>query len=308
MSTPGSSPDGMHRLAASRGPKVERQRFTPRSASSATLDSVTEASGLRRIEGDPTQGSFDLVRTRRFSVIRITGIRGEMEYAVGGRIAFLFVVRGNLRLSAPEHRYASSGESVFIVFPGIEQVRLSSDSPVEVIGLAFQQEVISPIRVSADSVELLHPDSTVFVASCAMLRALLSSDDPLTPNTSEAVCTLIEGAARGLVDAVSRPEHSLAERAIQIIALEHRDATLTPGRIAERLGVSTSTLNREFSGYSQGVSAQIRRHRAMTAVSLRAANPRLSLAELSEMAGFGSVDSMRRAQRWSEDSDPVERA
>lgn len=91
----------------------------------------------------------------------------------------------------------------------------------------------------------------------------------------------------------------LRRRALEEIALRHRDPELTPAILARWLGVSLRHLQRGFEGSGTTTAEQIAAHRTESAAALLAApgGSVLTLAEIARATGFGSVFELRNAFR-----------
>lgn len=91
----------------------------------------------------------------------------------------------------------------------------------------------------------------------------------------------------------------LRRRAVDEIALRHRDVSLNPASLARHLGVSLRHLQRAYEGSGTTISEQILRHRTDAAVSLLSspAGRSLTVAEQARIAGFSSAYELRSAVR-----------
>lgn len=91
----------------------------------------------------------------------------------------------------------------------------------------------------------------------------------------------------------------LRRRAIEEIALRHRDPELSPTGLAKVLGVSLRHLQRGFERSGTTVAEQIGRHRTESAALLLTApgGGALTVSEIARATGFGSTYELRSAFR-----------
>jgi AraC-like DNA-binding protein len=136
-------------------------------------------------------------------------------------------------------------------------------------------------------------DSFQFVAA---VRACWSAFLPHAVTPSKAV----SGSAA----------HALARRALTSIETRALDPNFTVNRLAEELGVTRAYLWRvvkdETSTTPSDMLRAIRRRAAVAFTEeSRKAGTRLTMDDLALKAGFGSVDSLRRALKTSDHDDPM---
>ena len=95
----------------------------------------------------------------------------------------------------------------------------------------------------------------------------------------------------------SSPQASLHGRALAVIADRADEVNLSPQQVARHVGASLRQLQALFTAAGSSISAEIRLERARIALRLLRdpAQDGASLSELAHRAGFGSLDSMRRA-------------
>lgn len=136
-------------------------------------------------------------------------------------------------------------------------------------------------------------DSFHFVAA---VRACWSAFLPHAVTTSKAAS---DSAAR-----------TLARKALTSIETRALDSSFSVNRLADELGVTRAYLWRVFKDETSTTpSDMLRTIRRRAAVAFteesRKAGTRLTMDDLALKAGFGSVDSLRRALKTSDHDDPM---
>ncbi len=127
-----------------------------------------------------------------------------------------------------------------------------------------------------------------------------------TPTASRIAERVLEDLCVGLLiewedDTLDREDlrAQLRRRAIEEIALRHRDPLLSPTVLSKTLGVSLRHLQRGFEGSGSTVAEQIGRHRTESAALLLTApgGTALTVSEVARATGFGSTYELRSAFR-----------
>mgnify|MGYP001160613793 CR=1 FL=1 len=93
------------------------------------------------------------------------------------------------------------------------------------------------------------------------------------------------------------PHDALRDRARIVIGRRAGEAAFGPREVAEEVGISLRQLQAIFAraGSSPGAEIRLERTRIAHGILSDPGQDHLSLVQVSELSGFGSVDSMRRA-------------
>lgn len=255
-------------------------------------------------------------------VVLYSGGGGALEFSPAGPehtmasgaevVDLIFVESGELQVMA-EHPRAGVGVRVvsggaLVVAPSWLGVRVRTTGPWSELAL----------RIDRSTVEAFGPripdDIGVFATRSALEKGVRtfvlellrngSGDEPqsaLERYATEQLLTEMAGSvlldryAKGWTSAP--PSAALRDRAISVIAQSRADPNLTPESVARAVQSSLRRLQAAFAEVDNSVAAEIRRQRARLAKSLLS-NSRfdvLSVKEVAEQSGFGTVTSMRRA-------------
>ncbi|SIS08154.1 AraC family transcriptional regulator [Microbacterium sp. RURRCA19A] len=298
LSTPldGMEQNGHRRFAHAPGAPADPQR----------MRAFVVQTGFRVLEGEPARLSLQSVDFPAYTIAHLRSAPFLIEWPrespdARRRGVFVFVNRGTLKLSGSGTNWTADGGGLCIVFPGPDPVRIRGCGENEMIFFSFDTNEIEPLSLEADAIGRISPNSPVFRASYAYLKAAAfaptgSSDDA---EESGILRSLTRDVARSLVLAstTTRRRDRVFTAARSIIAQEYRDPRFSPTRLAARLGVSRSTLERAFRHNALHVAQEIRRHRAHHAMALLSSDPSLSIDLIARASGFGSRSTLSRAFR-----------
>ena len=279
-----------------------RLSFDPRTMRAERLRDVLANARIEVGEGNAQTFFARLLRMDRFTITHIRAAEGAVTWrpspGIGeNRFMFVFVAKGNLTVVADETRFAATEEAILVAFPGKGPITMSSTSPLEAMAFTFDASEVAPLTLTPNTVHMMHPSSSIFLASYHLLHALVFAGTPEEEEDSAALRSLLQGTARGLLRAAHVPTITLQESVRAIIAEQHTNPTLDLRQIAAQLSISLSTLYRAYANEPFSPAEQLRRARAETARARLSEQPDISIAELCRHSGFGSVSSLRRALR-----------
>lgn len=287
---------GHHRFAHAPGTVLDPQR----------MNAFADEAGFRVLEGDPVRLAIQSVAFPSHTIAHVRSAPFTIEWSreradTRSRCVFVFVNRGVLELSGPGADWTTDGGGLCIIFPGPDPVRIRGREESEMIFFSFDTGEIEPLSLDHNAIGPISATSPVFRASYAYLHA--ACVDPTSGHDDAAesgiLRSLTRDVARSLVLASTTTRHRdrLLAAARSIIAQEYRDARFSPTRLAARLRVSRSTLERAFRQNALHVAQEIRRHRAHHAMTLLSSDPSLSIDLIARASGFGSRSAMGRAFR-----------
>lgn len=167
-----------------------------------------------------------------------------------------------------------------------------------------REAVLPYVPMIADEVGVYTELTVPEQAMQAFLAQVVTGEQAVTEGESRTVDRLVLDMAgtlllgrqgRGAVPGT--PRAVVRERALAEIAEHRADLRLTPGLIAQQVGVSLRHLQDVFAEGGSSVAGELRRERARVARSLLQ-DPRFDDRDIDDIAveaGFGSSSSMRRA-------------
>ena len=197
---------------------------------------------------------------------------------------------------------------VTLVMPGISPVTVemtSEENEVLYASLSpgLVPEIVLPTSTRRDpnplDADLLSPLLMFMVGMCRISTASLDDAAPLRAASREIAAALLTQ----IIGESSRPR-SLFARAMELLLANYTDPNLHVDAVADRLGVSTRSLQLAFSAESTTVSAQLRDVRVRAARRLRTGNPELTQAGIAHAVGFGSSSALYRALRDAPETTP----
>ncbi|SER96758.1 Helix-turn-helix domain-containing protein [Propionibacterium cyclohexanicum] len=275
-------------------------------AGSEGIHAFFEGAGIRVLAGDPLRLRMQALRFSTFIIVRMATPDFAVEWTrqritARRRFLFIFVSRGCLEIGGHAQYWTSDGGGLCIIFPGSESATIRTREPSEMVFFSFDEEEISPHRLTRDTVGDITPASIVFRAAYSYLLA--AAHEPSTASNLEGdlatLRSLTREVARALAAAatVTRPPERLFATAQSELHKRFRHPSFGPAELAAVCGVSRSTLDRTFGRHDLQVSREIRRARVEHAMSLLSAEPAVQLDEVVHASGFGSRASMNRAFR-----------
>lgn len=271
-----------------------------RARGGASFVSFLNDAGVAFVDGDIGRMTVDALRFDTFflanAITPSLHLRWERRRsAAQHRFMFLFFARGRGEIVSEGPVRAASEGGLYIIFPSGSPVDLIATHSVDVLLFTFDESTVLPISLTSDTVQDVSLSSSVLRASYASLRTLTRGATEIDPQMSSVVRGLVQQMARALSASITRPHRDHFIIGSEMIVREHVDPALTPDRIAVRLGVSRSTLDRSFGARGSSVAREIRRARARTALEAIDEEPGLSPEAVARRSGFASVASLRRS-------------
>lgn len=140
---------------------------------------------------------------------------------------------------------------------------------------------------------LLSPMCSFVAGLCALSTSEVTDASPLRSAAEE----IVRSTLRLIASTDEAGEQSLYGAACRLILNEYADQSFGIAELAERLQVSTRTLQAVFKTENTTVSATLREVRGAAARRVLREQPRLTKSKVARLAGFGSVDALDRALR-----------
>ncbi len=215
-------------------------------------------------------------------------------------MALMILARnGTVGISGTTH-VISRGERAHFVLPSRDQVSLVvPEFGTELVYMIIPQKVFDDINLPRcrDYGDVafapLAPTFSFTTSMCAMSRKDVHDPEPLRSAAREIVRLTL----RMVFGAKGDEESSRFREAMEIILSEHSARGLSIGEVASQVGVSARMLQLEFKEHDTNFSTELRRVRVASALRAREECPEMTLSQLAERAGFGSVASLQRALR-----------
>ncbi|MCK2037888.1 helix-turn-helix domain-containing protein [Microbacterium sp. SSW1-49] len=208
---------------------------------------------------------------------------------------------------APGFTVASEGPVIvrepswFVIPPGGATVTFEATMPTELVFISLDEDALSGGRqVDFDRVgeqppseETLRP-LTSFVKSFCAIEA--DEPDGVVSPLEDAACEVARTLVATVVgEPVTRPQ--LFDSVMRFILRDYSSPRLSVAGVAEALGVSVRTVQSALSEHGTTFSRELRAIRLKAAADLKNRNPGLPLATVAQLTGFGTRQSLHRAQR-----------
>lgn len=279
-------------------------------AFSATMRSLAAtgwlaSAGLRVRSVGP--GFLTVIRGIRFNRYSIAHVRTQSPIDViwerrrptaTRRTALLFIEIGTLTVSTKAvnvtaHDFGGLG----IVLPGAEDVGFELAPAMDFIWFTFDSLDVPAIPERAVLKADVAADSTLFRAAHAYLKVLAHTSEESSAVSAPILRELTRDFAQALSHEMFQPEQGTVAEAAQAM-LEHRatDPLFTVSTMADELGISRRTLERECAKAGWAPADELRKSRARIAFDAMMSSP-APLHRIARASGFGSVDALNRAIR-----------
>ncbi|MFF3026691.1 helix-turn-helix domain-containing protein [Microbacterium sp. NPDC057944] len=219
------------------------------------------------------------------------------------RALVFIVLSGSASITSPGRVIgrASPDGPLFFVPPGDKRVDIVLDAPRnDLFYVSIDASLIPDVPVtrvtnpqwSKQESEVLAPLLSFSARLCALSDMPAIDVGPLQGAAEEVARAM----ARLIAGPVSESK-TIYDLAVAVIARDCAEARLDTALLAERLGVSSRTLQVAFQHNGVAVASELRRARVRLALQLRRANPVMTSAAIAKAAGFGSTDSFSRAMK-----------
>lgn len=221
------------------------------------------------------------------------------EHGVEEMALMILARKGTVGISGTTH-VISRGERAHFVLPSRDQVSVVvPEFGTEIVYMLIPQKVFDDIVLPRQrnygdvSFAPLAPTFSFTTSMCAMSRKDVHDPEPLRSAARE----IVRSTLRMVFGAKGDEERSRFREAMEIILSEHSTRGLSIGDVASQIGVSARMLQLEFKEHDTKFSTELRHVRAASALRAREEYPDMTLSQLAERAGFGSVASLQRALR-----------
>jgi AraC-like DNA-binding protein len=212
-----------------------------------------------------------------------------------------------IAVEAPGFTVTSEGpiiardSSWFVIPPGGASVTFEATLPTELVFISLDHDALRRARqVDFDRAGEDAPSESTLRPLVSFVKSLcaIEADEP------DGVVSPLEEAAfevaRTLVatvvgEPVTRPQ--LFDSVMRFILRDYASPRLSVTGVAEALGVSVRTVQSTLSDHGTTFSQELRAIRVKAAAELKNRNPDLPLATVAQLTGFGTRQSLHRAQR-----------
>lgn len=229
------------------------------------------------------------------------------EEAERSTVTMIFRIKGNAAIVSESKDIMRRTPDISLVPPGCAKVTVQTRTPAnELIVVNMERRLFSTILPDYKTFSIMSQNEPLDTASLQPLLAFVVSTCNLNNPRSE-VADMLEGVA----DEVSRSllvscfcqgmtTMPLIERVRKFISANYMDSTLSVTKTAKHEGVSIRTLQLALQENDTNFTNLVRRARTEAALELRVSQPTLTLVEIADRCGFGSVSSLRRALKTSD--------
>jgi AraC-like DNA-binding protein len=215
----------------------------------------------------------------------------------------IFSLHGHVEISmANSNRILRRNPGVFLIPPNTGDVVVKAIAPSnELIVVSLSSRLFATILPDYKTFSMMGTNSELDVVSLQPLLAFVMSACNLrnqSAQTVETLQTVANDVARSLLIACFGQGMSvmpLIERVRKYIAGNYTDSALSVTKTAEHENVSVRTVQLALQEADTNFTALVRRARTEAALELRKSQPSLTLMEIADRCGFGSVSSLRRA-------------
>ncbi|MBB2955731.1 AraC-like DNA-binding protein [Bifidobacterium commune] len=233
-----------------------------------------------------------------------------MDWQRGDDVAematMIFSLHGHVEISmVNSKRILRRNPGVFLVPPNTGDVVVKAIAPSnELIAVSLSSRLFATILPDYKTFSMMGTNSELDVVSLQPLLAFVMSACNLRNQSTQMVETLqtvANDVARSLLIACFGQGMSvmpLIERVRKYIAGNYTDSALSVIKTAEHENVSVRTVQLALQEADTNFTALVRRARTEAALELRKSQPSLTLMEIADRCGFGSVSSLRRALKF----------
>ncbi|WEV65813.1 helix-turn-helix domain-containing protein [Bifidobacterium sp. ESL0764] len=226
----------------------------------------------------------------------------KRENSTAEMATMTFVIHGHVEISTPDNKILKRHPGVYLIPPETGDVVYKTTAPAnELIGVSLSSRLFATILPDYKTFLMMGQNTKLDVVSLQPLLAFVVSACNLNNPHSQMVDTLENVAndvARSLLIACFGQGMSvmpLIERVRKYVSQNYTDQTLSVTKTAEHENVSVRTVQLALQEADTNFTALVRRARTDAALELRKSQPSLTLVEIGDRCGFGSVSSLRRA-------------
>jgi AraC-like DNA-binding protein len=219
----------------------------------------------------------------------------------------VFRIKGDVAINAENDDILRRTPDIMLVPAGCANVSFQAKAPTnELIVITMKKRLFSTILPDYKTFSLMTQNAPFDTSALQPLLAFVVSACNLN-NPRSQVADMLENVA----DEVSRAllvscfcqgmtTMPLIERVRKYIAANYMDSSLSVTKTAKHEGVSIRTLQLALQENDTNFTNLVRRARTDAALELRVSQPTLTLVEVADRCGFGSVSSLRRALKTSD--------
>ncbi|WEV59028.1 hypothetical protein OZX67_00105 [Bifidobacterium sp. ESL0728] len=242
-----------------------------------------------------------------------TVMEWKREGATAKMATMTFLLHGHVEISTADNKILKRRPGVFLIPPETGDVVFKTTVPAnELIGVSLSSRLFATILPDYKTYSMMGQNSKLDVVSLQPLLAFVVSACNLNNQHSQMVDTLetvANDVARSLLIACFGQGMSvmpLIERVRKYVAENYTDSALSVTKTAEHENVSVRTVQLALQEADTNFTALVRRARTEAALELRKSQPSLTLMEIGDRCGFGSVSSLRRALKIHEEMEDDE--
>lgn len=221
-------------------------------------------------------------------------------------LTLMFILRGSVTITRRDVRTGVSEIEYrpprAVLFNHKGESSACSTEGLEMIMLTFPGDLLAKRGIDTDDqVQLEGPEVELVVGVLKQFIQIGASANSLAElafarSLEEAVVALLV-SQQPSAEATARFDQVQYDRAITLIQTHSNTTSLTPQRLAEKLGVALRSLQRLFAAAGTTIAEQIQLARVRTAESILISDEghSLRIAEVAARAGFSSESRLRTA-------------
>lgn len=228
-----------------------------------------------------------------------TEVGWKREHGAQSQGLMIMARKGTVFVSGSS-RVISRGGRAHFVLPSTDHVTFHMpEFGTEIVYMIMPEKLFADIEMPRRrdlgdiAFSRIAPTFSFTTSICAMARNDVDDPEPL----GSAVREIVRSTLRMVFRAKGDAERTRFREAMEIILGEHSTRGLSIGHVAEQLGVSPRMLQLDFQEQETTFSTELRNVRAASALRLREEFPDMTLSQLAERTGFGSIASLQRALR-----------
>ncbi|WEV46758.1 helix-turn-helix domain-containing protein [Bifidobacterium sp. ESL0690] len=313
-----SAKPGVNTLRTNAANSVRNSDYSPAGQNGRRVDTADPVgSGHIRIAGEHARIPARSAAFPEVSFSHITLPATVMEWtrdeSTAKMATMVFLLHGHVEISTAENQILKRRPGVFLIPPETaDAVFKTSATANELIGVSLSSRLFATILPDYKTYSMMGQNSKLDVVSLQPLLAFVVSACNLNNQHSQMVDTLetvANDVARSLLIACFGQGMSvmpLIERVRKYVAENYTDPALSVTKTAEHENVSVRTVQLALQEADTNFTALVRRARTEAALELRKSQPSLTLVEIGDRCGFGSVSSLRRALKIHEEMEDDE--
>lgn len=235
------------------------------------------------------------------------------EQSCVGRATMVFLLHGNIEINTSSNKILKRRPGVYLIPPENGEIIFKTMAAKNsLIVVSLSPRLFSTILPDYKTFLMMGQDSRLDTASLQPLLAFVVSACNLNnprPQTVEILESAANDVSRSLLITCFGQGMSvmpLIERVRKYVSENYTDSTLSITKTAEHENVSVRTVQLALQEADTNFTSLVRRARTDAALELRRSQPSLTLVEIGDRCGFGSVSSLRRALKTHEEFENEE--